>query len=266
MRAREQNLLGKLHEEWIDIISRLCIGLRRLNTGGSFIITPKPVNSMLNIVHQFPYCRLGEAFTFKVLDNEYLQDVRKEYFDAMISNSLSASFAQKYLYADADATDRDHELTGAVKLVTSLASADGIVLMTPSLEVVGFGVKIVSARNVHTVYDGSMFTRKCRVVKKINISKFGTRHGSMLRHCHADRNAVGIVISQDGHVRVIMSIGKSLVMWENVQLLSHPCDVRGFTNKKIRAQVFRDIRRKETSFGYTKMPKTIKALFRCRSG
>ena len=52
--------------------------------------------------------------------------------------------------------------------------------------------------------------------RKIDPSQFGTRHGSMLRYCAQDRNALGIVVSQDGYVRLIMTVRNSLLFWDNL--------------------------------------------------
>ena len=112
--------------------------------------------------------------------------------------------------ADTDADDRETELTGAVKLVTSLAAVDGLVLLQPLLGVVGFGVKIGTDRHVNTVYDGRDFAKRRNQAKRVDLSRLGTRHGSMLRYCRLDPNAIGIVVSQDGHVRVIASVSVRL--------------------------------------------------------
>src|SRR5258708_26589563 len=112
-------------------------------------------------------------------------------------------------------------MTGAGKRVASLAAVDGLVLMTPTLSVAGFGVKIGSTPNVMTVYDGAGFSRRGTHARKIDPSRFGTRHGSMLRYCAQDRNALGIVVSQDGYVRLIMTVQNSLVFWDNLKLLDH---------------------------------------------
>ena len=55
--------------------------------------------------------------------------------------------------------------------------------MTPTFSVTGFGVKIGSASNVRTVYDGATFSRRGTRARKIDLSQFGTRHGSMIRYC-----------------------------------------------------------------------------------
>jgi len=46
-------VIAQLLEAWTSTVSRICIGLRRLGTGGSLLITPKPLKGTLEIVHPF---------------------------------------------------------------------------------------------------------------------------------------------------------------------------------------------------------------------
>jgi len=164
------------------------------------------------------------------------------------------------LLAETDVEDRDLQLTGAIRIVTSLAAVDGLVLLSPSLEVHAFGVKIRTDRAIGKVYDGREFVRRGSRATKVDQRQFGTRHGSLLRYCRLDPKALGVVVSQDGRVRVIMTIGRSLVMWSDVKLLAYSDDLR----RQIQIATRRLDRRLGKSFpkrlGYSPMPKTIAAL------
>jgi len=63
-------VLARLLHEWSNTIARLCIGLRRLGTGGAFLISPSPIQKLLQITHQLPYRRLGDSAMLRVLDDE----------------------------------------------------------------------------------------------------------------------------------------------------------------------------------------------------
>jgi hypothetical protein len=178
---------------------------------------------------------------------------------------VPANLVLEALLAETDADDREEEMTGAVKLVASLAAVDGLVLMTPVLSVAGFGVKIGSAPNVKTVYDGAGFSLRGTRARKIDPSQFGTRHGSMLRYCAQDKKALGIVVSQDGYVRLIMTVRNSLVFWDNVKLLSHEDFSRQAAQREIKRRERRSRLRMPKSLGYTEMPKTIDRLMKAAS-
>src|ERR1700761_780014 len=102
-------------------------------------------------------------------------------------------------------------MTGAVKLVASLAAVDGLGPNVPNTFCGGLWCE--DRFNAECYNDG---VRRSRLFssrnsrKIIDLSQFGTRHGSMFRYCAQDRNALGIVVSQDGYVRLITSVRNSL--------------------------------------------------------
>lgn len=253
-------ILGELLDSWADTIARLCIGLRRLGTGGSFLISPKPSMRALDVTYGLRYHRLGSAMTLHVLDTMYSGGIREELWAASAAGVVSTYIAFGKSLAEADMEDRESELGGAIKLVTSLAGVDGLVLMNPDLTVVGFGVKIGPGPAVATVYDGPDFVRKGKQARKIKLAGFGTRHTSMLRYCRLDPDAIGVVVSQDGHVRLIMSLGRSLTLWDDVKLLGYNDYSHSAARHERNRRTDRAQRQEPVSLGYTSMPKTIAAL------
>jgi hypothetical protein len=249
-----------LQKEWSRTVARICIGLRRAGTGGALLITPNPDQDLLNSSHQLPYSRLGHAMILNVLDAQHRRFARQATFRYAQAKMAPVDLVREEHLADADAEDREDELAGAVRIVTSLASMDGLVLLTPLLEVNAFGTKIRSGPQVNRVYLGPEFARRGTKAKPVDISRFGTRHGSMLQYCQADRKAIGIVVSQDGHVRLILSAGKNLTLWENVQLLDYESDVRGYARMLDNLRHRRSKLPPEKSLGYTDMPKTFSIL------
>lgn len=256
----EADVLSDLYYEWKKAITRICIGLRRCGTGGSLILSSAPITSDLNLTHPLPYKRLKDALVLGVLDKQYRYECEQMLMAVCNDERVTAELVWKSVFAQGDEEDREDELTGAIKLVSSMATADGALLLSPTLELYGFGVKIMTSRNVATVYDGPSFMRLGHKSKKIDISNYGTRHGSMLRYCRADRHAVGIVVSQDGHVRVITRKGASLLLWSNVKLLAYTESVATEAREKRRSQTYRNKNRSSRTMGYTSMPKSLDAL------
>jgi hypothetical protein len=262
----EAEILADLVRMWVSCIARLCIGLRQRGTGGAFLLTPKPIERILQVKHPFTYPRLGDAAILRVLDEGYLWKVeRAQHALTEKGDPVPADLVIEASLAETDAKDRDEEMTGAVKLVASLAAVDGLVLMTPTLSVAGFGVKIGSAPNVTTVYDGAGFSRRGTRARKIDLSQFGTRHGSMFRYCAQDRNALGIIVSQDGYVRLIMTVRNSLLFWDNLKLLDH----EDFSQQAaLNAKKGRESRSRGSGplvLGYTDIPKTVDRLMKAAS-
>ena len=52
----------------------------------------------------------------------------------------------------------------------------------------------------------------------LDYERFGTRHRSMIRYCAAVPGSIGVVVSQDGDVRIATSRSEGVLVWENVKL------------------------------------------------
>ena len=138
------DLRSDLYQEWARSISRICIGLRRAGTGGAFLITPSPILEQLELHHELPYRRVAESMILGALERQHY---------AALSDRLRGTDASEILNimegrdrAEADMKDRASEMRGASQMVASLAAADGLVLLSPTLEVQSFGTKIRSSR------------------------------------------------------------------------------------------------------------------------
>jgi hypothetical protein len=248
----------RLTDEWMTAIARICIGLRRLGTGGSLLITPSPDWKTLKLSNDLPYTRMRDSMLLKVVDELHLKETRKKIKGLKNSDLIPRELYWDEGFAETDLKDRSDELTGAVKLVTSFAAVDGVVLLDQLLAVKAFGVKIGSTPHVRTVYDGHTFSKRGTPGNPIDLSSFGTRHNSILRYCRNDCAAIGIIVSQDGHVRVAHAHGRRLLLWDNVKLLDYRADLKRY------AKHLRNSRRRRIgmpkSQGYTEMPKSTEKL------
>lgn len=251
-------MLNHLMDDWHSAIARICIGLRRLRTGGALIITPNPLLNILTVGGNLNYERLAESMTLNLLDSWYLAALEDNLFGNK-TEALDRSDVLEVFFAQADAKDRADELRGSIKLVTSLAAKDGAILLSPDLKLVGFGVKINAIADPEALFEGDDFEDSGPKARQIELSRFGTRHSSMLRYCRADANAIGVVVSQDGHVRVIATYQGNLVMWDNIQLLRN----QNFTQESLNRAVKRNKRvstQHIPELGYSQMPKTLSDL------
>jgi hypothetical protein len=100
-----------------------------------------------------------------------------------------------------------------------LTRVDGLVLMTPSLAVKGFGVFVTPAVDKPSeIFTTNAAKANLSRLSRLNYDHFGTRHQSMMRYCAKHPGSVGFVVSQDGAVRAMTSIESRLVVWRNVSL------------------------------------------------
>ncbi len=254
-----------LFTTWQNTVGRLLIGLRRLGTGGAFLLTPRPYARGIHIGQPFPYSRLKDATILSVLDKAYVRALdEEEGYSIATAGSVQAALAREIHCANTDLDDRRTAVTGAVKLATSLAAVDGLVLMTPSLAVVGFGAKITASRTPQVIYDGADYAKRGTRARTVDPVRYGTRHGSMFRYCAMDPRARGLVMSQDGYARMIMSSGQHLVMWDGMKLLDHENYSSQIVERERRSRKRRAAAPWPYKLGYTRTPKTLQALVMVR--
>lgn len=257
-KVNQETVELQLFNAFSNTIARICIGLRHLGSGGALLITPKARADVLSIGYELGYDRLRSSVSLHVLDQLYKHQLDDS---AYSRKSIHAEDLKELLFAQADAEDRVDELNGAVKFVTSLAALDGATLLTPDLQVTGFGIKIKGDLGTTKVYDGEAFSRRLSKSKTWDLSQFGTRHLSVLSYCKADPSAIGVVVSQDGHARIVMTSHGRLLMWNDIQLLNHiNFSAEVAKEQKLHRKLVKEHRREQISLGYSQMPKTMADL------
>jgi hypothetical protein len=251
-------VLEGLLYDWEMAVARLCLGIRRGGTGGALIVSPRPKGRYLKVAFGLQYQRLANALAMRQLHVQY-----KERLEALIMSSTRPIPTDLYWdeeFAVADESDYDKEITGAIRLISSFAALDGAVLLTPDLSVLGFGVKLNAPDYKGKIFDGRQFAKKGSSAGVIEMASFGTRHASVVRYCKSDPKAIGIIISQDGNVRLVVTVKRSVTLWDNVKLLNTPDNPFRYgvmTQRWLRLTASNP---QPTRFGYSDIPKSLKQL------
>jgi hypothetical protein len=120
------------------------------------------------------------------------------------------------LYESGDITslgEMDEALFEVAHLLADLTRVDGTVLITDTLEVLGFGVEIAG--------ELPEVTRVARALdlegterEWVRTDRVGTRHRSAYRLCQALHDAIALVVSQDGGLRFIRWHLDGVTYWE----------------------------------------------------
>lgn len=252
--ARSGEILeAELIKRWQASIRRICSGVQRFETGGALIITSQPLWDELD-GKNVRYKRVAEALPCSVLEDEYFSCVQ-----ANISPTDVPWHAfEKYVLASEDSRDRQEELTSTIRAIAGLARLDGAVVLRPDLSVEAFGVKIRSETKIGTVYTGSIKTASR---SRFDTSHLGTRNLSAIRYCKDDQNAMVIVISQDGTVRVVTTWQRRVVAWNDVWVRNGDPDWRILRNLYDHVVGFQRLPERR---GFTEVPKRVKGLSKGR--
>jgi len=207
-----------LHTFWISALCRLLLRTQNYRHGGAILISPKPRPRSLNIKYKLKYSRLrsalelyGEVF----VRNRYTSDLIEQYLKDGL-NEIPAELYSEVSLQNIKLGQLENELNGVICIISLLTRVDGLVLMNPTLDVLGFGAEIKSSKDPSAVLlalDEWGFIRD-----RIDPRRFGMRHRSMMRYCSQNPDSIGFVISQDGDVRVMTKRGENIIMWENIRL------------------------------------------------
>jgi len=211
---------ASLAETWTSTLCRLLISIQRYRHGGALLIARSDTD--LDIKYKMNYARLPRALVnlaveeIKVAETQDI--IGTEYLDEdedtlPIDLYLEAAVAQHTLH------DYERQITGCVRFISSLSCVDGLVLATPDLGVRGFGVEILTKKEVRSVYLSPGPNPRDQSLRVVDPSHYGMRHRSMMRYCFAHPKALGFVISQDGEIRAMTRVKNRLIMWENLKVL-----------------------------------------------
>ena len=111
--------------------------------------------------------------------------------------------------------DVDAALLEVSHLIASLSQVDGAVVLTDTLDIVGFGAEIgghlPSTRRVAQALDLAATSRRW-----VRADRVGTRHRAAYRLCDAAQDAIVLVVSQDGGLRVIRWHEPAVTYWAQV--------------------------------------------------
>lgn len=215
----EDNTADGVADFWLSSLCRLLLRVQNYHHGGALLITPDRSLASLNIKYKVRYKRLRSALeTHARLRLQHSHNFR----ELLLSEDESVvprDLWSEQLSLDDDLSNSRSELDGTIWFISLLTRVDGLVLMNPFLEVLGFGVEIKESREPDSVFVATDPTG--RRLKEDDFNHYGTRHRSMMRYCSSVPGSVGFVASQDGGIRVITKIGERVVIWKNVQLQLH---------------------------------------------
>ena len=121
-----------------------------------------------------------------------------------------------YVASESSAIERlDEAIFEAAHFIADLTTMDGAVVMTKSLELLGFGAEILGgSQTIDTVARVTDARGEERQIESTH--RVGTRHGSAYRLCQELHDAVAVVASQDGLVRIVFWKDDMVAYWDQV--------------------------------------------------
>lgn len=200
----------------IQSISRVLLKVKNYQHGGAILITTDFVQD-LTVKYNLKYDRLEDAIldiVVNITDHDMLKDEVKSH---RRQGDLPIELHEAVEENEQDIADSYNELIGAVRFVSSLTNVDGLVLMSPHLQVKGFAA-VINGKELPPYVCLNRFSNPSATKTKIDTGHFGTRHQSMFAYCYKHPESIGFVVSQDGEIRAIKNVNGEVMMWENIKV------------------------------------------------
>ena len=196
----ERSLRGVYTTSIAAILER--IQLRR--EGGSIVIARSPLDAAL------------AQITYTVIDQIGLAGEIVDYYESL-RNLLQAPRSPSETTGELEKCRTQaalrltsEQLFRGMNQISLLAGVDGAVLLDDHLRIQGFGVRFSVLLPVGTtVLDvATGVERAC--------DQWGLRHQSVFSVCQKCEQAVGLIVSHDGGVKAVKSVGGRLRLWDNI--------------------------------------------------
>ncbi len=201
------------------MIRRVLATMRAAHHGGTMIFVPSACATQL--AEGSRWLHLKYAFAdgeprrrFRTLMLEVMAALAEE---GGAAGRASVGFRDYDTSQSARVAFLEEAIAELAQLIAALADVDGAVVMTERFELVGFGGEITGdlpqVDEVRRAFDLEALETEIEPTDDV-----GTRHRSAYRLCAAVNEAIAMVVSQDGGVRVVTWHEGGVTYWEHVSL------------------------------------------------
>jgi hypothetical protein len=215
-------LEGELLMRWINSICRILMNIQTYRHGGGLLITPQMSLDGLNVKYKICYDRLLRSLR-SMVERKALHDAALSDMNSSASASQAAGHVLPYSPVAVNNRERElrehkNEVLGAIRFIASLSCVDGFVLLDRRMIVHGFGVEVRTDTLLSDIYIARDSHARSNLLRKSELTQYGTRHRAMMRYCFDKPGSLGLVVSQDGDIRAMTRIDDMLVLWENIDV------------------------------------------------
>lgn len=214
---------AEIDATYVTFVEGVLACMREFDHGGALLLVPGDwtacdprVNERLRL--KFP---TQATSTWEVL-KEYLRRLNlsmRATEAATCSEQVSRGFMLDYLVTRHQRHMSEDMVRDRASLLASLTKVDGALVLTRSLELLGFGAEIVcAAPELDEVYVAQDV--EAAALTPMSLYHFGTRHRSAFRFCHSHPGVLALILSSDGDLRVARRLdsaeGTRVVMWQGL--------------------------------------------------
>ena len=208
-----ENFLARLYEQ---VVKRIISSIRNMKHGGSIIVFPRSLIQMVTSPNPYVFIK----YIFR--DEEPVRRLR--WLTISLMNELARHCGSsgehgkvvgwsEYVAATSKTLlELDEALFECARFIANLAAVDGAVILTKSLDLVGFGGVIKGTFSKEDIMAHAMDAEgEQRVYERDE--GVGTRHLAAYHLCKEIPDVTAIVISQDGNTRLVAWMNDFVTYW-----------------------------------------------------
>jgi hypothetical protein len=210
----ESGLLRRIDQQ---LVRRIIASVRLSHHGGTIVILPQ------QLAEQVASTGKPIALKYRFVDEEPRRRYRSLQLQLLAALVVGPPTWEAYVESThPELVTVDEALLELAHTIGGLADVDGAVVLNKRFEVIGFGGEIVGdlpdVRRVMRARD--LEGESC---EEEGTDGVGTRHRSLYRLIAAVPSAIGIVVSQDGNVRLVANKSGAVTYWD--QLGTGPMEI-----------------------------------------
>ena len=193
--------------------------------GGALILTQDSIDfskqDQLKIKYQFASMNdlLQRRFIEFIQFRNRGANLRWRYVSGPEEDPESDSVSERAdtLAADLKTEEKFQSLMEAATFVGNLSGADGAIVITDTLRLIGFSAEIVAGQHTSSkIYSVTNPLQDKR--RRLDLEQFGMRHRSAIKLCSNNPDLIVFVISQDGDVSLVWRKGADVMVRRGVNI------------------------------------------------
>ena len=214
-----------LERLWADALVQLLLHILQGRQGGAVLVTPGraagQTEQLLTLPFATGYSQLRLALEQRVLfamtQQAHSVQTLSEWTRPLQEMPLDdLALHEPDLMTGPPGTDESIRQSGA--FIASLAGIEGILLLTPQLDLHGFGGQSRTDLAPDEVYLAGDETATETELTAISYRSFGPRNQALIRHCYQDHDAIAFAFTRDGDLRAMIWLEGKVVVWNRVGL------------------------------------------------
>ena len=201
-----------------QIVRRLVSVMRSARHGGTVIFAPAALTEELSAENRYVAIKYGFAegeprSRLRTLVVRAMNALAETHGRGTREEPKAVGWAEYERSSDEKIAELDEAIFEVAHLIAALSAVDGAVVITKRFELLGFGAEISGKLpEVRTVARALDIEGK-RAAQE-STEGVGTRHRSVYRLCSALKEAVAVVISQDGGARFVKWKDRAVTYWD----------------------------------------------------